>query len=144
MAAGDWEKILVPTDFSKHSENAVQAAHRLAERLGAELHVLFVARDSEELGKQLPFTGVLERGDEDEANQYLASLLGETMTVKRVQTVRMGPDVVATINQYVEEKRIDLIVMATHGRTGLSYFLHGSVTEQVIQTSNKPVLVVKG
>jgi nucleotide-binding universal stress UspA family protein len=80
----------------------------------------------------------------DEQTQWLAGLLGERGSIRRVEAVRVGSDVARAIVQYAVKQSIDLIVMATHGRTGLSHLLLGSVTESVLHEAPCPILVLRG
>jgi nucleotide-binding universal stress UspA family protein len=146
MEPSGWDRILVTTDMSPFAEKAVRYAHELAEKLGSELHVLHVARDLSALVASLPFTGVIEPGaqhSEDDYRRWLATFVGASGTVRRVEAVRLSADVPAAIQQYVEKNGISLVVIATHGRTGLTHLLMGSVTEQVLRGAKCPVLVIR-
>src|SRR5260370_215433 len=144
MTAFRLEKILAPTDLSPPAEAAVRYAHMLAEKFGAELHVLHVAADLDEAARLRGATGVLEAGaGADAYDQWLAALLGEPGTVRRVEAVRIGTDVGATICKYAGAQSIDLIVMATHGRTGLTHLLMGSIAEQVLRAAPCPLLTMR-
>jgi len=139
-----WERILVPTDFSPFANGAVGYAHALAEKVNAELHVLHVVRDIGEAVAEHGAVGTLDpAGSQDEADQWLASLLGEAGTVRRVEALRVGDDVAATVVKYAKAHGIDLIVMATHGRTGLTHLLAGSVTEKVLRHAPCPLLAIR-
>jgi nucleotide-binding universal stress UspA family protein len=137
-----WERILVPTDLSPFAERAVRYAHRLAEGVGAELHVFHVARDISELVKNLPTTGVVDKAEDDDYHLWLRGLLGESGSVRRVEAVRVRADVAEAIIEYATNNNINLIVIATHGRTGLTHLLMGSVTEKVLRLAHCPVLVL--
>jgi nucleotide-binding universal stress UspA family protein len=140
----NWQRILAATDFSPCGNEAVKAAHALAEKLGAELHVLHVTADSYAYSAEFAITGVLEPQDgEGETKAWLAALLGETGGVRRVETLRLDQDVAHGINDYARKRHIDLIVMATHGRTGLARFWLGSKTEEVMRSAPCPVLVIR-
>jgi universal stress protein A len=144
----DLHRILIPTDFSKHSHNALAYAVAFAEKFGAELHLLHVVQD---LAMFLP-DGVtagppllppvdqltaavrvaLDRAIEENHLQHLP-----------VQThVREGTPFYEII-RFAKEKDIDLIVMGTHGRSGLVHVLLGSVTEKVVRKAPCPVLTVR-
>src|SRR5437660_11387004 len=98
MRLTGWNRILAPTDLSPFAEKAVHYAYRLAETLGAELHVLHVARDASELSAQMAVTGVVDPAHQaDDYHRWLATLLGERGTVRRVEAVRIGSDVAETI-----------------------------------------------
>ncbi len=139
------DRILATTDFSPFSNSAVDYAHRLAERFGSELHVLHVARTLEEIQSQHGMAAILDKGEgEDAPNAWLHEILGEAGNVRRVQAVRLGDNIAETICKYVKENSIELIVLASHGRTGLSHLLMGSVAERVLHCSPCPVLITKG
>jgi nucleotide-binding universal stress UspA family protein len=144
MQSAHWSRILVPTDLSPLGSEAVQLAHALAEKFQAELHVLHVARNADELAKLGGVTGVLEPGSgQDEQGRWLAGLLGETGSLRRVEAVRIGADVSDVILKYANHQNIELIVMGSHGRSGLLHLLMGSIAEQVLRRSPCPVLVYR-
>src|SRR5258706_491123 len=85
---------------------------------GVAGHVLHVARDASELAAQMAVTGVVDPANQaDDYHRWLAELLGERGPVRRVEAVRIGSDVAETIRHYAESNEVDLVVMATHGRT---------------------------
>jgi len=118
-------EILVATDFSENAQVAVRAAHEHAQRFGACLHIIH-ARWSEE-----PETA--------ERLARLSASLGAGVPVV-VATAFGGA--AHEITRYAREHGIDLIVVGTHGRTGMSRALLGSVAERVIRTAPCPVLAV--
>lgn len=139
MRLTSWDRILAPTDLSPFAEKAVQYAHRLAEDLGAELHVLHVAQDVTELTKLMPATGVIDPDDlADDYHRWLAALVGERGNVRRVEAVRIGADVAESVRHYADQNAVDLIVLATHGRTGLLHLLTGSVAEKMLRVRRAP------
>jgi len=144
MDTMNWQRILAATDFSSFGNRAVAQAHSLAEKYGAELHVLHVVDNVDDVAEHYGATGTLEPGEEVEGPKaWLAELLGEAGTVRRVDAVQFGKNVAETIGRYASAKNIDLIVMASHGRTGLAAAWMGSVAEQVIRTAPCPVLVLR-
>jgi nucleotide-binding universal stress UspA family protein len=144
MRLTGWNKILAPTDLSPFAEQAVHYAHRLAEPLGAELHVLHVVRAVAELTKLMPTTGVIDPDNlSDDYHRWLAALVGERGTVRRVEAVRVGADVAEAVRRYAEQHAMDLIVIATHGSTGLLHLLTGSVTEKLLRVAPCPLLVIR-
>jgi universal stress protein A len=144
MTAFRLEKILAPTDLSPPAEATVRYAHMLAEKFGAELHVLHVSADLEEAARLHGATGVLDAGaGADAYDGWLAALLGEAGTVRRVEAVRIGTDVSGIICHYASSLEMDLIVMATHGRTGLTHLLMGSIAEQVLRAAPCPLLTMR-
>jgi nucleotide-binding universal stress UspA family protein len=136
-------KILVPYDFSSCAAQALKRAYRLAERSGAELHLLFVVQLHGEAYGLTSFPP----GYTEEVLERLKELVrqhagGEppVPTVYRVvRDVAAGPPIL----NYAESHDIDLIVMGTHGRRGLRRFLMGSVAEEVVRLSNCPVLTLR-
>ncbi len=138
------DRILAPTDLSPPAEAAVQYAHALAERFDAELHVLHVATDLDELARLHGATGVIDSSaGADAYDQWLAALLGEAGGLRRVEAVRINTDVGGAICHYARAEAIDLIVMATHGRTGLTHLLLGSITERVLREAPCPLLTLR-
>ena len=141
------QRILLPTDFSTYSACATRYACELAEKFDAELHLLHtleahvVPTPAFEMGLALP-TYVNE--SRAAAEQSLAGVLDPRWSAGRkiIQAVIEGSPKVEII-RYARDRDIDLIVLATHGRTGLSHILIGSVTESVVRTAPCPVLTVR-
>jgi universal stress protein A len=138
-------RILVPVDFSPHSDVAVRYAAALAARLGASLELLHVADD--------PIAGVgweaelaaadqwgLQRSRAEDAEARLAALAGG-VAVHVATAVRTGP-AAQTITAFARAGGAGLIVMGTHGRTSLAHVLMGSVVEHVARYAPCPVLTV--
>jgi nucleotide-binding universal stress UspA family protein len=142
------KSILAPTDFSTHSERAVRYACQLAERFGSSLHLLHVLSEILPAGPDPLLMPAMPaqyyRENEDRARDTLGRLLdpswGKPISV--VTTVRWGSPV-ETIVAYAVENRIDLITIATHGRTGLSHVLLGSVAEHIVREAPCPVLTIR-
>jgi universal stress protein A len=144
----DIKRILAPTDFSTHSEQAVRFACGLAERLGAELHLVNVLSEIIPAGPDPLLMPVMPpqfyQENEDRARETLRSLLKPTWGKPKslVTAVRWGSPVEAIVD-YAKELEIDLIVIATHGRTGLSHVLLGSVAERIVREAPCPVLTLR-
>jgi len=135
-----YDKILVPTDGSEGSEVALDHATRLARQYDSEIHLIYVAdvRTQNTGDVMANFMGELEKIGE-EAVMSMREELDEiddviTKVVKGIPHLE--------IIDYSDEEEIDLIVMGTHGRTGLDRILLGSVTEKVVRTSEVPVMTV--
>ncbi len=142
-------RILAPTDFSHHAEAALRFACGLAERFESELHLLHVlsevvvpAGPDPMLIPSMPPEFYAET--ENLSLQTLANLVQDDWPKpSEVATqVRWG-DAVEEINTYASEQAIDLIVIATHGRTGLSHMLLGSVAERIVREAPCPVLTIR-
>jgi len=144
--AMDIRHILAPTDFSDSSKKAISDALDLAQTFGATLSLLHVLEPSPYLGEfTLPTMGEELLGDlERQASTALAQLLPEAQQAKIEVTraVAIGSPS-QTIVETAEAEHVDLIVMATHGRTGLSHLLIGSVAERVVRTAPCPVLTIR-
>jgi nucleotide-binding universal stress UspA family protein len=141
-------RILAPTDFSAHAENAVRYACGLAERLGAELHLLHVLSELVPTGPDPLLTPVLPpdfyRDSEAQSRRALESLLDPSWGRPEAVEVAVrwaGP--VEGVVDYAHDAAIDLIVIATHGRTGLSHVLLGSVAERIVREAPCPVLTIR-
>jgi nucleotide-binding universal stress UspA family protein len=139
-----YDRVLVPTDGSPGSERAVAHAVDLAGRYGATLHALYVVDD--EASPVAADTTTEERADDTYTTRERRAidLVREPATehdVPFVGDVRRG-DPAPEILRYVDAAAIDLVVMATHGRTGLERRLLGSVTERVVRAAPVPVVTV--
>ena len=132
-----FDNILVPTDGSECAEAAVGYAEDLATRTDARIHVLCVA-DSRTLEHAPQHDRFKE--ERTEIAEQTCNELSES-GVSTEQAVRTDIPHKA-IREYATEEDIDLIVMGTHGRTGVERFLLGSVTEKVVRLSDVPVLTV--
>ncbi|AGA29173.1 universal stress protein [Singulisphaera acidiphila] len=140
--------ILAPTDFSKHAAKAVRYACLLAERLGAELHLLHALSDIVPVGPDPMLTPVLPPEYYTEAKEQALAALDRTLEPDwgqpaAIKTSVSWGDPVEEIVAYAREEAIDLIVVATHGRTGLSHVLLGSVAERIVREAPCPVLTIR-
>ncbi len=140
--------ILAPTDFSKHAEGAVRYACGLAERFDARLQLLHVLNDIVPVGPDPMFAAVLPpeyyQESEKASHEALKTLIdpswGRPASVET--SVQWGvPD--SIIVEHARRQAVDLIVIATHGRTGLSHVLLGSVAERIVREAPCPVLTIR-
>lgn len=141
------KKILMPTDFSKESAAATKYACELATQFDAELHLLHTLEHHLDsipdfgMGLVLPnyFTEAKAA-----AEKSLAGVLDPKWAPGRtiVKAVVEGSPKVEII-RYASRQNIDLIVLSTHGRTGLAHLMMGSVAESVVRTAPCPVLTVR-
>jgi universal stress protein A len=140
--------ILVPTDFSAASERAVGYARALAATLGASVHLVHVLDRllSPELAWAAPAieAAAIHERLYQEGRSKLAAVAAtvEQSRVPATSEVRSGAPA-AEIIQAAVDYGADLIIMATHGRSGLSHLVLGSVAEQVIRHARCPVLAVR-
>jgi len=149
MRIYDPKKILVPVDFSPMSKEVLRAAIEIGKHRDAEVCALHVLRGSEHIAYYAgEFSGAagMERADEESrilAETQLKNMLNELAAGPKVQARLVMGDPVNEIIQHAEAEDIDLIVMATRGRRGLSRLLMGSVTEQVVRCAPCPVLSIR-
>jgi universal stress protein A len=142
--------ILVPTDFSDHSDKALKQALEIAQQSKAKIHLLHVVHDeirrcaadyclTDELLQQFE-TGMLSSAQESLKKQL--AKFPEAKQVEVIPSVRKGFPSEEIIKEQ-EEKKIDLVVIAPLGRTGIAKYLVGSVTKNVVREAKCPVLVAK-
>ena len=139
--------ILVPTDFSEYADYALDYAIEIAKAFTAHLTFLHVIHLTPLAMGDIGVSGLVPYLEEIEtdAQQRMQTLLnrvhqeglqGETAIVQGVPF--------QAIVDMAESQHIDLIVMGTHGRTGLTHVLMGSVAERVVRMAPCPVLVTRG
>jgi nucleotide-binding universal stress UspA family protein len=139
--------ILVPLDGSELAEQALSVAAARARKTGATLHLVSVHEPLPPLAMPpdvpLP-TSELEQDARAERQQYLESLAGkvrELLPTPITATVLAG-DAAAVLAEYVASHEVDLVVMTTHGRTGLSRLWLGSVADRMLRRVAIPVLLL--
>lgn len=143
------EKILVATDFSDGALQAIEYAIDLAQPIDAELIVLFVVEPAHYgTGADL-YSGSLDPSilvqEQQRIGREQLSRLGQRLDNRaiRFRTLLETGTPYRIIAEVAKTRRADLIIMATHGRSGLSHLLLGSVTERVIRTAPCPVLTLR-
>ncbi|USZ69809.1 universal stress protein (plasmid) [Halorussus salilacus] len=138
-----YERILVPTDGSDAVDPAIEQAIDLAETYGAELHALYVVNTGT-LSVEVNTASVLDalEAEGERATREVAERAAAA-GVERVRTEVVHGMTHQTILEYAEDEDVDLVVMGTHGRSGLDRYLLGSVTEKVVRKSDVPVLTVR-
>jgi universal stress protein A len=137
-------KILVPTDFSPHAQEAFRVAHDLAKATGAGVVVFHVARPPAVVSdghSALSTPADVEGKDVWERLQKIQPT-DPAVQVEHEVIVADRPDA-SHILRILQERGCDLIVIGTHGRTGLRHLLFGSVTDDVVRRAQCPVMVVK-
>ena len=142
----EYQCLLCPVDFSEISGRALKVASDLAEKFAASLHVLHVFQYpassfpegiytvSEDEGREIRsrLSRKLDKFVSDNTASEIEITTGLSEGIPHIEIVRSA-----------EKNNADMIVMGTHGRTGLSHVLLGSVAERVIHTSTIPVLSVR-
>lgn len=143
------DKILVPTDFSDFSKPAVTYGCAVAARFNSELHLLHVCPDAAMLVPEAGGLGGAGLVDQAEALEESARLQLNDLPAggwengrEIVRATRVGATFYEII-QYAKEQDVDMIVIGTHGRSGLMHLLMGSVAENVVRKAPCPVLTVK-
>ncbi|HEX9306965.1 MAG TPA: universal stress protein [Anaeromyxobacter sp.] len=143
-------RVLVPIDFSPSARAALEYGTFLAGKLGAELDVLHVWEPPGYVGPDalalLPMTQGQPSWEQTrtEVTREVDHFLAKTVAKPKELTVRVeAGEPSDTILQIAKDSGADLIVMGTHGRTGLSRLLIGSVAEAVLRRSTCPVLTIR-
>jgi nucleotide-binding universal stress UspA family protein len=151
-----YSRILVPHDGSAFAEQVLPHVTELARALGAEVHLIeviappnpaiFAADESTGVGSEIALEA-LEEADEElrEEGEHRFHTLSEQLGaqgIKAAWQVREG-DPAQEIVDYAREQGVDLIAMASHGRSGLARAILGSVTDSVLRHAACPVLVVR-
>jgi nucleotide-binding universal stress UspA family protein len=141
--------IFYATDFSEASERALDEAVGLAQQFGAELRVVHVIEPvhyvtGEEFAAADLYTK-LEEAAERNATASMKTLLGkvEKLGVKTESLLLKGTSAEQIVTA-AKERNADMIVIGTHGRTGLSRLFMGSVAARIVSTAECPVLTVRG
>lgn len=140
-------RILVPIDFSEHSKKALQYAIPFAEQFKASIDLLYVVEPTiypaDFSFGQVGFPNVedeLRQRGAEELNALIAKEIGKRVPAKQV--IRTGK-AFYEIREYAREESMDLIIIATHGHSGVEHVLFGSTAEKVVRHAPCPVLVVR-
>lgn len=144
-----FQKILVPTDFSPHADEAMRVAGDLCRRYDASLTLAYVYVP---VAYSLPDGYTVYTPTQAQLGSMFEDLRrglqtlkveAESAGAKRVETRLVEGPVASEICDLAAREGFDLIVMGTHGRTGFSHVLLGSVAEKVVRTAACPVLTVR-
>ena len=141
------ESILVPIDFSTHSKNALKYAIPMAVKFNARLHLVYVVEPTI-YPADLGFGQVVLPGVEDELREKGAAEL-QALIEKEIGGQVGATSIVRTGNPHHEilseakEKGVDLIVVATHGHSGMEHILFGSTADRIVRHAHCPVLTVR-
>lgn len=140
-----YQNILVPTDGSDGAMAALEHGLELAELSGATVHALYAIDETESSGQIIGTDAgrVVERFREEGEEAVDAAAEKARAAGIDVETEVTEGSPHEVILDYVEEHDVDLIVMSTHGRSGVSRFLLGSVTEGVLRATDVPVLTIR-
>ena len=142
-----YKRLLVPLDGSPLAEAALSHAEGLAHQFGSEIVLLRVVVSPYAIvAPDLVLAGTDSNHQQfaDQAEQYLKGVAGKlaARNVKARIIACEGPVAEAILDR-AKENQIDLIVMSTHGRGGVSRWVYGSVADRVLQTAPCPVLLIR-
>lgn len=139
-------KILVPTDLTAFSLSALEYAFTISEMFDAELYIIYVFDKLPLLSLPSfnPETIQKEKSFEIKTSVKLKKLINEKYPGKKIINFKiLNGSVYDEILNFIKDEKIDIVVMATHGRPGLAHFFLGSVAEKIVRYSPVPVLTVK-
>ena len=142
-----FKRILCPTDYSEASTQALPYAFDLARRFNAEIYFVHVidsfplAPDFTLEAKSLGFAADLAGDPEQDLDRFLSGRVPPGMKVHKIVGIGQAAEEILRV---AEENKIQLIIIATHGRTGWRHMVFGSVAEKVVRKANVPVLTVSG
>ena len=146
----DLKKIVAATDLSENSLHAVQYACGLAAQFDAEVHLLHVvcypfADFAEQCRKNYGRRFDDYQREHEQAARYALDRISIDPLKQVDQVIRVAQPgfPVAEIPRYTDETNSDLLILGTHGRTGLKHVLMGSVCESVVRQARCPVLTVR-
>ena len=136
-----YDHILIPTDGSDGALKAFEHALHLAEMYDSTIHLIYVVEPihTADVGTEQVLEAMRAEGE-----RSLGELAdrADSNGIGAVTEVRTGSPH-REILEYADDEGIDLIVMGTHGRTGLNRYLLGSVTEKIVRISETPVLTIR-
>ncbi|WP_135305380.1 universal stress protein [Haloarcula amylovorans] len=140
-----YDHILLPTDGSDGIAAAAEHAGNFAQSFDATVHVLSVLDTRNRF--ESPTSGLSSEAwteaESERATEAVEDTVAELPDAIAVETVVREGVPRTEILEYVEDEGIDLVVMGTHGRTGLDHYLIGSVAEKVVRRSPVPVTTVR-
>jgi nucleotide-binding universal stress UspA family protein len=138
------QKILVPTDFSEYSQHAVKYAVALAERFEAKLYIVHIWEQAIVATPTETFQAEIWV-EAEAAEKEMLDRLAEELRNQGVdaEPVFGSGSAHSQIVKTAKELDVDLITLATHGRTGLRHLMFGSTAEKIVRLAPCPVLVVK-
>lgn len=139
------KRILLATDLSEYAGSATNYACELADRFGAELHVLYVFAEflPSSDWSYLQMNEHVQERQKAEAEALTRVVPADWQESHPLVHATAQGNAHAEIIRYAKEHEIDLIVIATHGRTGLPHLLIGSTAERVVRMAPCPVLTVR-
>jgi nucleotide-binding universal stress UspA family protein len=140
-----YKKILVPLDGSELAKKALDQAEKLAKTFDAEIVLLQVVPFMPIYGSpELVTPLIVDEKQKESAERYLRNLAEELKKrdLKVTTMVRTGQQVAVEIIDFAKESGVDLIVMCTHGRSGITRWVLGSVAHKVLTRAETPILLI--
>ncbi|MFA3783151.1 universal stress protein [Melioribacteraceae bacterium 4301-Me] len=141
------KKILVPIDFSDYSKNALKYAVNFAKYFNAKMYLIYVIEPivypaDFSMGQvAIPTINIdIHKRAEEELNSLAKNFVGTELEVETI--IKTGKPFVE-IYETAKEKDVDLIIIATHGHTGVEHLLFGSTAEKVVRKAPCPVLTLR-
>lgn len=142
----EYNKIMIPVDFSENSPKLLQAAAEVAEKFQSEILLVFVVQSFEDYsGFFVPHMPISQFEGEmiESAKKKMESFVSDNLkTSLKYRTEVLKGDVAEELTRYAEENNVAMIIMGTHGYKGIERVLFGSVAEKVVKTSPCPVLTI--
>ncbi|MCX5812857.1 MAG: universal stress protein [Proteobacteria bacterium] len=141
-----FKKIVCPIDFSEFTNDIIKYAVSLAKKYDAELHFFHVIPN---LNYFTPYESFLtpenlvliEKNIEKEVEKDFEKII-KGIDISVIKVIKTGVTFIEIID-YIKEENIDLVVMGTHGRSGIEHILIGSVAEKILRRSPCPVLIIR-
>jgi len=142
------EKILCPVDFSEHSLYALQTATEMAAKFSAKLYLMHVLTpvpimptSPHPVDFDVPgYQKELEKNAQKNLDELLKNKIPGDVQAEKV--LKLGSPA-HEINKFAEDEQLDLVVVSTHGHTGLQHLVFGSVAEKIIRHAHCPVLTLR-
>ena len=143
----DFSKVLVPIDFSNYSKNALRYALNFAQHFNSTIYLIYVVEPviypSDFSMGQVTFPVADVEMNERAKNELENLARNEIGTKIEVETIIKTGKPFVEINETASELDIDLIIIATHGHTGMEHLLFGSTAEKVVRKAPCPVLTLR-
>ena len=143
----DFKSVLFATDFSESSDHAYEYAYTVAKCFNARLLILHVINELVDLrGFYVPHISIdkLEEEMAESANKMMTKFIStHSQGYDRIESIVTPGIPYDEILKKAEEESVDLIVLGTHGRTGLDHVLFGSTAEKVVRKSAIPVMTIR-
>ena len=142
----EFKRVLFPVDLSESSDKIVPYVQAVAERFGAQIHILFAARVFDHFTSIYvphPSINKFEKELIDGAEKRLYEFVDQHFKeFPHTKTSVVAGDPSEEVLNYIKEHEIDLVIMGTHGRKGMDKIIFGSVAERVVKSAPVPVMVV--